>query len=432
MTSLHDRLADLAEDAPAGAPTPDLWAAGLRRGRRVRAAAVAAAVVALVAAVGLGSWLTGPQRQELVPADVPFGDLHLPRTVHEPSPWADGTAEVGAPGPLAAVSLAMRNEAEGIWGVREGNAPYGVSAVDGSVVFLDLPDTDYADLGGYALTLSPDGTKVGYTRFGEGNQVDGFAVYDTLTGDTRMLDDPQAELIRGMDFFDIRFSGDSRYLQTNYSRSGSNGSRDDQLVVWDVATGEPVEAEGTGFYFLPGLGTAPSGVVWSRGRTTFRFDPATGETTTERSPVEVVEASYGPGGQRVAVIAFGEKQADPWRLFTGPRADDLHEVATGLVPDTLIGWRDPHHVVLQELPGGRAQVVDLRSGESVTERLKVKGNGMMLPSLAADLWANDLVDGVPPPAADDPRGPWRVGGVGVGAGLVLLVAGLLWRRRVRA
>lgn len=42
MTSLHDRLADLAEDAPVGAPTPDLWTAGVRRGRKVRAATVAA------------------------------------------------------------------------------------------------------------------------------------------------------------------------------------------------------------------------------------------------------------------------------------------------------------------------------------------------------------------------------------------------------
>ena len=53
---------------------------------------------------------------------------------------------------------------------------------------------------------------------------------------------------------------------------------------------------------------------------------------------------------------------------------------------------------------------------------------MTLPAYAADLWANDLVDGVRPPTVHDPRLPWWVAG---GVALVALIALRLWRRRVR-
>ena len=53
MDTLHDRLADLAEDAPTGgAPAAELWARG-KRAHRLRVAGLAAALL-VVGAVGTG------------------------------------------------------------------------------------------------------------------------------------------------------------------------------------------------------------------------------------------------------------------------------------------------------------------------------------------------------------------------------------------
>ena len=53
MDTLHDRLAELAEDAPTGGPpAAELWARG-KRAHRLRAGAVAAALL-VVGAIGTG------------------------------------------------------------------------------------------------------------------------------------------------------------------------------------------------------------------------------------------------------------------------------------------------------------------------------------------------------------------------------------------
>ena len=53
MDTLHERLAELADEAPTGgAPAAELWARG-KRAHRLRAAAVAATVL-VVGAVGAG------------------------------------------------------------------------------------------------------------------------------------------------------------------------------------------------------------------------------------------------------------------------------------------------------------------------------------------------------------------------------------------
>src|SRR6188472_369728 len=53
MDTLHDRLTDLAEDAPTGgAPAADLWARG-KRAHRLRVAGLAAALL-VVGAAGTG------------------------------------------------------------------------------------------------------------------------------------------------------------------------------------------------------------------------------------------------------------------------------------------------------------------------------------------------------------------------------------------
>ncbi|CAI9413410.1 WD40 repeat domain-containing protein [Nocardioides sp. T2.26MG-1] len=421
-TSLHDRLAALADTAPSGAPGPDLWEAGMRRHRRRRAGATAVVAATVVLLTGLGVVLPpwgGGERP--LPADVPFGELHLPRTVYPPSEWAPGTDEAGPPGPLAAVGRATRSRRVGLTGASRGGQPYGVSAVDGTVRFLDLPGSNLADLGYGSLTLSPDGTKVGYVCY-RGDDIVGWAVYDTTTGKVVRLRDGHQASILGTDVFEISFSGDSRYLQTNYSPIGSDGSRDDQLVVWDVETGEAIPAERSGFFWLPDMGTGPDGIVWSRGRSIFRFDPATGQTTSVRVPQQVVEPSYGPDGEELAYVATGENDKSPWRFFAGGRQVDL-----GFEPDTVLGWRDADHVVVGHETPGELAVVDIRTG-AVTRDRTAAPRAQMSPVYASGLWANEPVDGVRPPEVGDPRPSVRV--IGAGVVVVVLAAGLLlWRRR---
>lgn len=430
--TLHDRLADLSTDAPPGGPVPGLWETGVRRHRRRRAGVLGAvaAAVALVVGVGLALGLDAGSERSLPPTGVPFDDLHLPRTVYPPSRWAEGTDDAGPPGPLAALSMAARDLPTGWTGVRRTSAPFGVSAVDGSVRFLDLPGTDLAKLGVGWLALSPDGRKVGYARIRHGDLV-GWAVYDTTTGATVRLSDPANPVIRGTDVFEIEFSGDSRYLETNYSPSGSDGSRDDQLVVWDARTGQPTPAEGTGYYWLPDMGSAPHGIVWSRGDRTFTFDPSSGRTTSERFPHELVETSYGPQDRATAYVAFGEHKRDPWRLYVDGRPADLD-----VEPGAVLGWRDAHTVVVANLTGTRARLVDVRTGAAEDPSLdSSRDAGLeMGPLYAADLWANPLVDGVRPPHAGDGRiGPREVaGGAAAVVALAALVGWILWRRRARA
>ena len=282
------------------------------------------------------------------------------------------------------------------------------------------------------LTLSPDGTKVGYNRY-DGSTLVGWAVYDTITGTTVVLEDPAQPEIRGTDVFEIEFSGDSRYLQTNYSRTGSDGSRDDQLVVWDAETGDAVPAEGAGHFWLPSLGSGPSGIVWSRGGRTFTFDPASGRRSTVEVPQEVIEWSSAPAGDASAYIAFGDKERDPWRLFSG----DGRELDLDGDIDDLLGWRNQEVVVVATLPDHGIRYVNLRTGAVRTDRMAVEDDGddfLMWPSYAADLWANDLVDGVHASDAEDPRLSVRelVGWLAAAGVIAVGVGWLVRRRRVRA
>jgi hypothetical protein len=452
-SDLRERMQALAEDAPREVQSSsDLWGAGVRRGRRQRAAAVASAVAAVVLVGGLGSQLVEPSTS--VPADAPESQLHLARSVYAPHPWTRGTDEAGPPGPLAALSMATRHVTEGAFGKREVAAPFGVSAVDGSAVFLDLPGTLDGDgssrLGYGAIALSPNGRKVGYVRYADEpaaseahedlwhpSSVIGWGVYDTVTGVVTELRVPGVHEVRGMDAFEIRFTGDSRYLLTNYSPAGSDGSRDDALFAWDVETGKAVEVEGTGYYWLPNPGSGPHGVVWSRDRRILTFDPASGETRTVTTPQEVVEASYGPDGRALAYVGHRPTKPNepaPWHLYVGPSERETRRVDLGVRSVGLIlGWRNDHEVVVNTR-GLALRFVDVRTGDHEPGRIGGWTEGiMMAPAYASDLWRNPLVDGVKS-SAEDPRwwlrpAAWAAGAVLGGAlGIILVVR----RRRAGA
>ena len=444
-TDLRDRMAGAADEAPRTLSAGDLWAKGKARHsrRRVQGVLVAAALVAVVG--GLVS-LVGPfGGADPQPAKVSISDMHLPRTVYPPSPWSQATDVTGPPGRLAAVAMGRRLQPKGLTGSRESFAVYGVSAVDGTARFLDIPDVDTGEQGDvsvHSAVLSPDGTKVAVSLFRDGAQGEvpdaiGWDVYDTVSGTTQRLRVPGLDAIEGTETFEFRFSGDSRYLMTDYSQNDPSDNKSGALVVWDVDTGKSTVAEGTGHYWLPNPGSGPRGVVWSRGTRTFIFDPAKQTTSEVRVPQQVVEASIGPDEKAFAYIGHrrvGADQPAKWFLYVGRDEKSIAASPTNLdiEPGLILGWRDPTHVVVSNFQHA-VRVVDLVTGDVERIRLGWSEGTAMKPVYASDLWANPIVAGVHPDHVPDPRwwirapgGPWSIF---VGAGGLLALAWFLVRRR---
>ena len=152
MDTLHDRLADLADDAPTGgAPAAELWARG-KRGHRVRAGALAATLL-VVGAVGTGIGVRladgGDDRSDIAPAGTGVA-LPIEYPVGEELPDLGDT-----PGPLAAIWLSP--------GV-SGGTPEAVGLVAETGRFGTLPidvSSSYMAPGSY-LALSPDGRRIAY------------------------------------------------------------------------------------------------------------------------------------------------------------------------------------------------------------------------------------------------------------------------------
>ena len=171
MTTLEDRLADLADDAPAGEATPGLWERGLslhRRRRRGTIAIAAAAVVAL-SVLGVASWRMADA--DPAPAE-PGSDLRLPDRFFTPSKWLPGTDDEGPIGPLVAVAATER-----------AGAAYGMAAVSttGEYRFLDLPSRAVDNTGGSAeVSLSADGLGDGRSIVGSVSDADWALLLNTL------------------------------------------------------------------------------------------------------------------------------------------------------------------------------------------------------------------------------------------------------------
>jgi hypothetical protein len=154
MDTLHDRLTELADDAPTGGvPAAELWARG-KRAHRLRYAAVAVTVL-VVGAVGTGIGVRlsdgGANRSDLGPTGTVGITLPIEYPVGEELPSLGDT-----PGPLAA-----------IWVDRvDGGAPEVVGLVAETGAFgtlpIDVVGNQYAaaDPG---VALSPDGRMIAYS-----------------------------------------------------------------------------------------------------------------------------------------------------------------------------------------------------------------------------------------------------------------------------
>ncbi|MGZ5403079.1 MAG: hypothetical protein ACXWDL_00385 [Nocardioides sp.] len=399
---LRARLRDLADDAPRpGLSGEDLWRAGVRRQRLRRAAAVTGTAVAVAVVVGLTSMLRLPSGP--APAEGP-AELGLPRVVEAPAPWSEATS---TPGPLSAVSAAIQREPEGPMDSREQLQLFGVSAVDGISRFLDMPGPQ-VNIDPSAVAISPDGTRVAQVRWVDGDSattIRGWDVLDTTTGELTRLRVPGMPRLVGMDVYEISFSGDGRHLLTSFSLTGSDDSRGGSLVAWDVETGERHVAEESGHYWLPGPGSGPAGVVWTRGRRVMTFYPEPGETILETLPRQVVEAAYAPDSRRLAYIAHEGDQRPArgrWQLLIAADSRST-PLDLDIEPGQVLGWRDTTHVVVSEYGPREARVVNVETGEWEAFAISQGDDALMTPRYATDLLARPVAEGVEQPDAEDPR-----------------------------
>jgi hypothetical protein len=172
MDTLHDRLADLAEDAPTGgAPAAELWARG-KRAHRLRAGALAATLVVVGAVgTGIGARLADGDgtRSDIAPAGTVGVALPIDYPVGEELPDLGVT-----PGPLAAIWLAP--------GVG-GGAPEAVGLVAETGRFGTLPIEVWSEMyfehpEAY-FALSPDGRRIAYHTPAEE-----LVVRDLVSGET--------------------------------------------------------------------------------------------------------------------------------------------------------------------------------------------------------------------------------------------------------
>lgn len=431
MSTQGDCVEDSAAAVPVGEAAPgEQRPRGGRRDSSSRAATVAVVVAAVALVVGATALLrTVPS--EPLPADVPSEALHLPKVVNAPGTWSD---DEGPTGPLAALGLALRTKPEGLTGERQQLQLFGVSAVDGRAAWINLPGVDVEDqalVGWFAL--SPDGRWIGWSRQqkprrpGGTAPLLGWAVMDTTTRRVRELADHAARRLRET-ASDLVFTGDSRYLLTSYETPDAPRTRGHQFVAWDIKDGTPTVLEKPGHYWLPNSGSAPNGVVWSRGRTIYRENPATGERSSYSLPQSVITASWAPDDTAFAYIGRRvDRPRGPWRLYAGRSLAEARDRALPLQvqPDQLLGWRDNRHVVVGHFRT-TVHVIDVVTGD--VDELDMAGYGRPLnaPLLAADLWRNPLGAPVEPDGTTDPRLPFRWVG---GAVLALLAGALLLRRR---
>lgn len=438
MTTLHDRLAELAEDAPPGGPAPDLWDRG-RRYRRLRlggTAVIATVVVVGLLALGTLDWWRA--RPEPVPAN---GTPALPQRIWMPSPFLPGTDDAGPLGQLAAIQNAERR---GWGGTRSGLA--GISATTGEYRFLDLPDVSEND-----VALAPDGRHVAYWYTGEtrlspnseSGPVVGVAVYDTSTGEVVRHEIPSDHgLMVGT--ADLIWADASRLVFSYATYRGgdadddmaqSSGKDGPGLLVWRPGTDQPPSIlagidgdveDSTGKGQLLVFGERMAWVDLDDPRSTVRFPrPNAGLMFTMAADTTGTQLA-GPLGNR------NPNQMSVVRFEDG-------DTSKRVVPDSdrtfaAVAWLDEDHVAaIRRVGKGYERTallrVDVRTGAS-NELLRYPfGTWGSATLLATDLLAEPTVERPEPPRPLDPR-------VVAVAATTVAVCGLgallLWRRRVRA
>jgi hypothetical protein len=439
MTTLRERLSDLADEAPSSLAPGPMWATGRRRHRKqqVGTAVVVTTVVVLLAGLTGLSWSRA--HVDVQPA-TPETQLGLPDHFYVPSERLPGTDEVGPIGPLSAV----------VHGLERLTAVSGT----GEYAFLDLPGwrpMDEDDVSAQA-SLSADGTRLAYWGSGEpsgepiyDHAIVSVRVYDTVNGDVKTYDVPTEH---GVQPETLRWAGDTLWFEIwQYDAPEGDGSRSGRLertVAWDPERGSSKEWDGRLEKLQLTWATEwDDALVVMGGQGTVRlFRPeGTENLATVRSPRISEGVFLDENGTRLA----GLRDTDGGSSVT----DEQLPVVLGAVPEppgtsspvrmnqvpgmddvglqVLFGWRDQNHLVgFRYGNGAEAGIssVDVRTGE--LELLSVYD--LNVPELAADALRGPVFDAPPPP---EPMNPTVVyGGI---AAIVLLGGALLlwWRRRVQ-
>jgi hypothetical protein len=389
--AFHD-LAEATDEAADSLPAPgahDLWTRG-RRARRRRIASsvvVAGAVLALVG--GVAPTVTEQLATTPAPASYDETDLAVPDRIWTPSSW---TPEAGAddpPGPLALVGLGPRRSP---WLVTRSQAWFGVSAVDQTYRWLDLPGRATSE-GAQAISLSPDGTRLAYALGGEPSEPDpqsdvvGFAVLDLVTGE---VTERVHETRFGLRNEHLAWSGDSRWLVTapaQYMKM-RGGSRFAEFEAWNTATGAVTPLGRLDAY--QGMGSSPTGVAAWLEDSLLEVEPATGDVRRHEvdwwwEDAVVSDAPfYNPEGSFVAWRDGRQVEKGPLKGGTFPAVYAASVTPDGELgrpflvggparPHAVLGWADRRTVLVDaqrrhrkgemEEPPRRIVAVDVPTGE---------------------------------------------------------------------
>ncbi|WP_244927709.1 hypothetical protein [Nocardioides sp. W7] len=448
MTTLRERLTDLADEAPYPPDAPDLWDRGRRYGRRRRAGAAAVAL-AVVVTIASGVLSLAPWQEVSVQPASAESELRLPDRVYRPSPWTPGTDDTGPAGPLVAVVETERASWTGY-----GSGLAGVTP-EGDYVFLDLDDQT-----GDAVGLSPDGRHLAYwytdpgrpelSADGSGEPAAaGVAVLDTVTGET--VREPLGGEW-GVSTSILIWAGSLLWVpewQSDEPERDEDGggiggvSVLRRVTAWDLATGAKVDHESKTFLaMLPGATASGDRLVVSRGGRVHLVGPdGRRERVARLSGQQAGTAAIDPTGTWLAdlgdtdPLGDGNDDAGPIRVARLPAGHDGVLTPTtldGPMVRGLIGWRSGHELVARRVVSGATayEAVDVETGSRSTLLTLDEDLGSSQVHLAADALAAPLFDAPAPPSRHDPR-VVLVAGLGAAAALGALGL-LLWRRRVRA
>jgi len=439
MTTLHDRLAELADDAPPGGPDANLWDRGrhLHRRRQVGTAVIVAVVVLTVGALGAADWMRSrpaPRPADSAPA--------LPDRIWAPSPWLPGTGETGPLGQLAAVQFAER----GSWtGTDRGLV--GISATAGEYRFLDLPDATEDE-----VALSPDGGHVAYWYTGEAREspnsdtgpVVGVAVYDTTSGEVLRHPVPTdhglaADSLAWADPDRLVFSH-LQYLggDTDSEMAQHTANDDSGLRIWVPETGaedDSLLALGDGFTVESSTGRGQLLLNGPDGPAFVDLDhPADAVSFVMPMKLASGSAAVDDTGSRVA-WPYGT--SNPNRIVVGLVRDgervNFEDVPRSGHTFHVWAWLDEERVAAVRRVGSdfvdaSLFAIDVRTGDSAELVRFPPGTYGSQTQLATDLLDEPTVFRDAPPRPLDPRVMTGMLVAVVAGGLGVLV---LWRRRVR-
>lgn len=429
MTTLHDRLADLADDALPPMPAPALWERGVlyrRRGRTATAVVLAVAVVALTA-LGSATWVRSWRSAEPLPAGSPPA---LPDRLFAGSAWLPDTD--GHPlGRIAAVIRADR----GSWTELGHPEALGVSAITGEYRFLDLPRLATAVRPTWAL--SPDGRYVAYlyanSDLAGSRYATGLALYDADTGRTRFDALPGAHGIQVGPVGNLTWAGDDTVVM---AYSATLDARNElglvlqPLLVWNVHVEAPTVLADTGrVAIVRGVGPGFAVVEGSHGLQIV--------STTTGAVIRDIQAtmrgsswSFDPTAGRFAFAAGRGQDAVTVGTFAPLGQPDYQDVPGTAGSLDVVGWVDEGHLAVVQRGEGDERVigsVDVTTGARLSQ-VSFDRDDVGDLQLATDLLAEPTVAGIGPPKPVDPR---AVAGTGALIVLAAAWAAIWWRRRVR-